>query len=719
LFGLGLNAVAQAAPGDAPDDAATMAQTEQTKPEEGAENIPVLGEVKVTAQPEEGRAETGYRVETSRDVGPWGDRPIQDTPYSRSVMPSELIENVIAPDSTQLMKMNPVVQMGISSRVLDGANQVNIRGFGNGIAVDGMPTYFTSNSSNVPLEDIERVEVHGGPSTFLFDSNSIGGIVNYVSKAPTTYRLAKLTLGNYGGNQYYLHADLGGPIDAEKRFRYRLNLLRQDGETAVKGNSLHRELYSLALDWNPTDDLRLNVHARRHIYQQDAPPPYWNSAATGYKWVPDSDKAYTQSYAGSDQVIDTYGGKLDWRINDTFSLRANYVENVVESDRKEGSAVRSYLNARDNIRQFILFGGPSYYKNKGGSIYLDAKFDTGPIKHTAVFGYALDDYYSLATPLNSPTFVMYNNLTFDDYKRPEPSRTQPWIIGKRYKQNAATREGLKIGDDIRFNEQWSLLAGASRSRLYQETFSATGSSTSKYDEAKVTPTVSLIYKPKPWLTAYATYIEQFELGTLVGSNYINEGEVFDPYVSKQYELGVKANYREMFLTAALFRIDKMNTFEEETATLPRLTRDGRQIHDGLELTVTGKPFSRLTLMGGYTWLDPYVDKTDNIAIKGKRPTGVAANMFKLYAEYEIPGVPGLFVTGGGYYTSHFYQNSINTVKIPGFTIYDLGARYVTRVAGKDLALRLNIMNVTDEKYWESSVSIGQPRTVAFSATMQF
>jgi iron complex outermembrane receptor protein len=384
--------------------------------------------------------------------------------------------------------------------------------------------------------------VHGGPGTFLHDSNSIGGLVNYVTKSPTAYRLAKLTVGNYGGEQYYLHADLGGPIDAEKRFRYRLNLMGQNGETAVKGNSLHRELYSFALDWNPTDNLLLNLHARRHIYRQNGSPPYWNSAATGYNWVPDPDQTYTQGYTGSDQEIDTYGGKLDWRINDIFSLRANYVKNVSQSDRKEGFAARSYLFARDNIRQFLLYGGPSYYENKGGSVYLDAKVDTGPVKHTLVFGYALTDYRSLATPTNpSARFLIVDNLTFDNYKISRPDLPQPWITGCRYKQNTGIREGFKIGDDIRFNEQWSLLVGASRSRLRQESFNADGSRGSKYDEAKVTPTVSLLYKPIPWLTAYGAYMEQFELGTIVGSSYINEGEVFDPYVSKQYELGVKAN----------------------------------------------------------------------------------------------------------------------------------------------------------------------------------
>ncbi|MFV7791632.1 TonB-dependent receptor domain-containing protein, partial [Aliarcobacter lanthieri] len=62
-------------------------------------------------------------------------------------------------------------------------------------------------------------------------------------------------------------------------------------------------------------------------------------------------------------------------------------------------------------------------------------------------------------------------------------------------------------------------------------------SSKKYDVSKLTPTLSLIYKPLENLTTYATYIESLEQGTIVGSNYANENEILDPYKSKQYEVG--------------------------------------------------------------------------------------------------------------------------------------------------------------------------------------
>jgi iron complex outermembrane receptor protein len=82
-------------------------------------------------------------------------------------------------------------------------------------------------------------------------------------------------------------------------------------------------------------------------------------------------------------------------------------------------------------------------------------------------------------------------------------------------------------------------------------------------------------------------------------------------------------------------------------------------------------------------------------------------------------MPGLFLTGGAYRNSHSYQDAVNHVKIPGYTVYDLGARYVERILGKETTFRLNIANVTDKKYWATSYALGEPRSIGFSVTTKF
>ncbi|WP_353735597.1 TonB-dependent receptor [Nitrosomonas sp.] len=64
-------------------------------------------------------------------------------------------------------------------------------------------------------------------------------------------------------------------------------------------------------------------------------------------------------------------------------------------------------------------------------------------------------------------------------------------------------------------------------------------------------------------------------------------------------------------------------------------------------------------------------------------------------------------------------NTTNTDKIPSYTLYDIGARYTTRVLDKALTVRLNVINLTGKDYWQNDYTLGVPRTVAFSASMMF
>lgn len=242
----------------------------------------------------------------------------------------------------------------------------------------------------------------------------------------------------------------------------------------------------------------------------------------------------------------------------------------------------------------------------------------------------------------------------------------------------------------------------------------------EYEKSKLTPTVSLIYKPVAALTTYATYMESLESGAVVGGTYTNRGEILPPLVSKQYEIGMKYDVNPNFLlSTALFRIEKANQYSDLATPIPTYVQDGLQVHNGVELVLTGKITDNLTIMGGGTLMHISVEKANNPALEGKKPTNASSRMGKIYAEYALPWIEGLSLTGGIYYTGERYANAANTDKMPGYTLYDLGARYMTRMFDKSLVVRLNATNITGKNYWLASDSLGVPRMIAFSASMMF
>ncbi len=129
---------------------------------------------------------------------------------------------------------------------------------------------------------------------------------------------------------------------------------------------------------------------------------------------------------------------------------------------------------------------------------------------------------------------------------------------------------------------------------------------------------------------------------------------------------------------------------------------------------------RLTLVGGMTFIDAKVKKqANNPQIEGKRPSEIANRLIKLYGEYDIPGVPGLTLTGGVYHTGDFYADALNTDKLPSVTTFDLGARYQTSLGGQTAIFRLFANNLANKDYWVGGNYVGDPRTIAFSAQIKF
>ncbi|MFW3345480.1 TonB-dependent receptor [Aliarcobacter butzleri] len=291
---------------------------------------------------------------------------------------------------------------------------------------------------------------------------------------------------------------------------------------------------------------------------------------------------------------------------------------------------------------------------------------------------------------------------------------------KKYVSGRNEKTNLMIGDDIRFNDQWSALVGFNYAKTEEKNYSMNGDRTGGYDADEVTPSVSLIFKPFEDLTTYVTYMESLENGLKVEcANCNNNGSVLDPYVSKQYEAGAKYSVSEnLLLSSALFRIEKANRYDKDLPNgMKEVTQDGLEIHEGLELTATGKVTDNLTIVGGGTIMNLEIDKA--ASNEGKKPADTASKMAKLYAEYDIFAVKGLTLTGGAYYTGESYRDGANTDIIPSYTVYDGGLRYKTKLDKYPTTFIMNVTNLTDKKYWRSSTSFGEPRNLAFSMKMEF
>ncbi|QZN99032.1 TonB-dependent receptor [Chenggangzhangella methanolivorans] len=237
---------------------------------------------------------------------------------------------------------------------------------------------------------------------------------------------------------------------------------------------------------------------------------------------------------------------------------------------------------------------------------------------------------------------------------------------------------------------------------------------------------------KPWenVSIYASYIQGLQAGqTINEATYANPG-VLPPFVSKQYEAGVKVDWGMVTTTFAAFQITQPNTTITPAARpgdLPTLDLDGEQRNRGVEINAYGEIVEGVRLLGGVTFLDAVQTKTTGGALDGERAYGAPKVRLVIGGEWDTPFVDGLTLTGRVTHTSdQVVVNSRPDLKIPSWTTVDLGARYVllSPVDDKPITLRFNVDNVFDKNYWKGGfsngfLSLSDPRTYRLSTTFTF
>ncbi|WP_418186308.1 TonB-dependent siderophore receptor [Aliarcobacter vitoriensis] len=680
-------------------------------------NTTVLDEISVnSANYKNGSAESGYLVEETSDIGPWRGKSLQDTPLSINVITEDLFENTVS-NIDQIFKINPIIQLNSTQENSGsfGTSSIKIRGFNSGEnqIIDGIPMGYVRSSTT---DDLERIEILSGLSGFLYGlSPHVGGSVNYVLKRPTYERLTNLTIGNYGKEQYFAHLDLGDKIDEEGKFAYRLNVSHQNGETSIQDQNIEKTLISGALDLNISDEFLLQFDASLKKNKIDKVTGYISSNQSAHNF--DVKEGYSPNWTFSDTTQNRFGTKALWQINDFVKFRAGYTYLETEYDQ---SLPFSYDNYNGTYRFTYYRYYPIEEKKHGTYVYSDIDFETFNLSHKLTLGvtgykdksHRREGALEWVTLGNNYTLEQLNDISKPIYKRNSN--------GKKYISSESEKKNILIGDEIAFNEQWSALIGANYVEVESHSYNITGKETAYYDSDAITPTFSLIYKPIEDLTTYITYMESLENGTVVSSIYSNAGEILEPLVSKQYEVGVKYSVSEnLLLSSALFRIEKSNQYSDNATPQPKYVQDGEQIHQGLELTATGKVTDNLTLIAGGTIMDIEIEKSNNKLLEGKEPTGTATKMAKLYTEYNIPMLKGLTISGGAYYTGKSYRDSENTDIIPSYTIYDVGLRYKTKLDKYPTTFNLNVQNLTGKEYWSSFYSLGEAKNIAFSMKMEF
>lgn len=668
----------------------------------------------------------GGQVARGGRAGILGTRDHLETPFSISSYTNELIQD------RQARSVGEVLQADASVRTARGFGNFQeayfIRGFVLGsddVAYNGL--YGLLPRQYIATELFERVEVLRGASTFLSGINpnagGVGGAINLLPKRAPNEPLNRLTLGVGQHSQWNLAADVARRFGPDGATGVRVNLGWRDGGTAIDDEQAMLGVAAVGVDWR-SRDVRLSADVGYQNNQLDRTRPNVSvgGGVTAIPSAPDASANFAQdwSYSNEKDVFGSFRGEWDLQpaltawvaLGTRRSDEANSLANL-SLESNDGAATTSRF---DNTREDAV---------DTGELGLRGRFSTGPIGHewvataswfrfTKKNAFAWDFSSTLATSLYNP--ASYARPAFGAGALRGGDLDHPLRTGRTRMTSFAVGDTLSMLDD-----RLLLTLGLRHQKLDVDVYGFDGAQTSVYDQSRNSPALAVVYRIDDRLSVYGNAIEALVQGATLAAGQGLPERTLPPTVSKQKEIGVKAEFGRLGLGAALFTTDKPRTdFYSATA-------QGEDRHRGLELNAYGVALPGLRVLGGYTWLDAEQHGTGDAAAEGRRVIGVPRSQANLGVEWDVTGLEALSLDARLIYTGARYADAINRLRVPGWTRFDVGARYLVDLGPQLLTLRLRVDNLSDRKSWASVggypgsgyLVVGGPRSVTLSASVDF
>ncbi|HMN43776.1 MAG TPA: TonB-dependent receptor [Povalibacter sp.] len=660
----------------------------------------------------------GGQVARGGSLGLLGEGDFMESPFSQTTYTAALIENSQATTLNEVLENSPSITR-ISGRFYsnDGYKIRGFEVFSTDSAFDGL--FALGSVRRVGIESLERVELLKGPNALLYGvppGGAVGGMVNLVPKRAGSEPVARMTLGYLADSNFGAHADVGSRFGADKAFGIRVNVAGRTGDTNLDFNRDDSSLGSVSLDYQGE---KLRLFGNFNYQKQDLDAPTFTgfapAAGIGIPKAPDSSTnpaspfTYVDTERGFHVLRAEYDLADDWTASAAYGWQ-NYDEQNLfgyyrsimneQGDSQEPGTYREWVASQDNTSIDVKLKG---------------RFVTGPVSHGLALGYysATRDYdYSRRTVAGSGAISNLYDLQHD-YPAPD-------FTGIPFVRSHAevTADGVALADTLSFHDERARLTLGVRHQNIRNENRLTNVVT--YDESAVTPVIAALYRAGDRVAVYGSYIEGLSEAPQPPATAANYGEVFDPARTKQYEIGVKYDADTLAGTIGIFEITAPSGILDPQTNVFSLS--GRQRHRGIEVESFGEVTRTVRLVGGVTWLDAELVRTQGGVNEGNRPVDVPEWVATLRTEFDVSRLSGLTLTAGLVYNSSRFYDVANTQSIPDWTRLDLGARYAARLGGRNVTVRASLVNALDDDYWEStsySLISGAPRTLAISASVDF
>jgi iron complex outermembrane receptor protein len=647
------------------------------------------------------------------------DTPLIEAPQSVGVVTRDQMDDQAAQSVSQALRYTA----GVLGEVRPSAryDSVFVRGFGGqgtGAAfvnfLDGLRQgrglYF-----GVPNTDpwlLERIEVLRGPASVLYGQTGVGGLVNLVSRRPTSTPTneVRLEAGNHALMQTAF--DFSGPLTSDGQFLYRVTGIARKSETQYDYTEEERIAIAPSFTWRPDDNTTLTILSS---FQKDPEGGFYNFVPATGTVLPNANGKIGRDFFGGDPAYDTFnrtqaaiGYQFEHRLDDVWTLRQNFRYSHLDAEVKALS-IRSITNNRTGSRV------QSFVSDHVNAFALDnqaqADFTTGPVRHTMLFGL---DWSRAQARARQGTAAAGTVPSLDLFNPVYYQPIHPISAGPANLTNQELDQiGLYAQDQLAL-DRWRFNIGLryDTARLGSTGHLASGAPAAQVSQVddEVTWRAGLLYLFDNGLAPYASYSTSFLPNS--GTSAPQRGATpFKPTTGEQYEVGVKYQPPGLnsFIQVAAYHIKQQNVLTRDPVYTLYSTPRGEIRSRGIEVEGRASLSNNLDLIGAYSYIDADITESNAIGVEGNRVPQVPHHLASGWANYSFTEGPlrGLQLGGGLRYIGSTYGSDTNTFKVGDVALfdasirYDLGARFDSF---KGVELAVNAQNIADKDYVASCSS---------------
>ncbi|WP_163409821.1 TonB-dependent receptor [Flavobacterium ajazii] len=574
---------------------------------------------------------------------------------------------------------------------------------------------------------VDHIEFVKGPAGFMLSSGDPSGLYNVVTKKPTGITKGEVSVLAGSFDFYRASVDLDGKFDKAGKFLYRFNGSFQKKRSHRPFEHNDRYVIAPVLSYQLSDKTKVTLEYNGQFANMTEVGSYYvfSSASEGYATTPVD---FTMTQPGlPDTKMNDHSGYLmfehNFDSNWKLTAQTSYFKYLQDGYSSWPSAVGpgSVDLDYDGVSEGTLAPG-EIIRNVGiwdaesdmflGQIFVNGKFNTGPVSHKVLGGMDLGrkDYmadwgqsHNLDT-VDDPFDVLNPDYGPPANGMPNFDETTPLrlraggIYGSQYAAGY-------VQDELGFLENKLRLTLAGRYTWIKQTSSYSDPAV----DSHITPRVGLSWSVNPSLAVYGVYDQAFT----PQSGFTSNGESMKPLTGTNREIGIKKDWFNgtWSTTVSAYSILKQNEKTSDPNSPPAMGYSislGEKKAEGFEVDLRGKIVDGLNLIANYAFTESKVTKiSDDISqatgIKeGDIVPGYSKHVANAWLNYVVPSgiLKGFGASVGGTYLAGRQTDtwSEGLERLPDYFKLDGGLSYET----KKIKVTANVFNILDEYLYSGS-----------------